>query len=73
MQTTLMNGVDPICFKTNQEATFRTPHFFRLQTSVSALTFQSSLTLREKTKGKTSDSETESCSEQKNPTEGVYK
>ena len=45
--------------------------FFRLQTSVSALTFLSSLTLHEKTKGKTSDSETESYTEQKNPKEGV--
>ena len=47
--------------------------FFRLQTSVSALTFLSSLTLHEKTKGKTSDSETESFTEQKNPKEGVEK
>ena len=69
------NYIDEWCrsyvFKINQQATFRTPHFYRLQTSVSALTFLSALTLHEKTKGKISDSETESYSEQKNSTERV--
>ena len=72
------NYIDEWCRSYMSSKLIKKQHFghlisFDFKLQVSALTFLSALTLHEKTKGKTSDSETESYTEQKNPNEGVKK